>query len=107
MGKPHIQIWKRYGWTFFTTVILFAGVIAGGVGWAIVSNGRKIDKAQTALTALCLQRQDLDLRIQDTQVLLRRHRGKRIFGIPRSLIAGGLKRDQTTRHNLSILDCKE
>src|SRR6266576_5660740 len=92
--------WKQYGWTFFLSVVVFAAILAGGVGWAIVSNGRKIDKAQTALTALCAQRHDLDQRIAQTKALLEKHRGKRVFGIPRSLIIAGIKRDQTTRRNL-------
>jgi outer membrane murein-binding lipoprotein Lpp len=99
--------WKQYGWTFFVVVILFAAVLAGGVSWAIVSNGRKIDKAQTALTALCAQRRDLDQRIEGERKLLSAHRGKFIFSIPRSLIVSGYRRDLKTRYNLSILECKE
>lgn len=68
---------------------------------------RLINRNDTARTALCAQRHDLDQRINGTARLLKKYRGKFVFGIPRSLIVVGFKRDQVTRRNLEILDCKE
>jgi len=84
--------------------VLGAGVV---VALSLRAQHDQSNRNATALTALCAQRHDLDQRIEQTKVLLKRRPGKFVFGIPRGLIVASYKRDQTTRRNLSILDCKE
>lgn len=87
------------------------GVAFAAVTVAFVVQGvllkLQIDRTETALLALCAQRDDLDQRIVVTTALLQTHHAKFVFGIPRKLILSGLHRDLGTRQNLEILDCKE
>lgn len=105
----------RSGWVVFVVVVALAAAVAGGLGAALLKNRHKAadaqqaaNKAQTALAALCFQREDLDKRIDATSELLIRHpNAKKVFGIPRAVIIQSLEQSTQTRANLNILDCKE
>lgn len=88
------------------TAALFLAVVALTIiGW--ITLNREVARNGLARQALCAQRSDLDQRLRGTRVVLAHYRGRLVFGIPRKLILSGLRRDQATRRNLSILDCKE
>ena len=97
-------------------VILAVVVLAAALGFGL--SRRKDSELSrrngTALTALCLQRADLDQQIAVTQTFLsprtakERRTARRLFrAIDRDLILTGQLRARKFRQNLSILDCKE
>lgn len=83
--------------------LLLVVLVLGAFTFLLVSGVYRND---TARRALCFQREDIDARIAVTHRILKHHPHSRlIFGIPRSLILQGYKRDRTTRQNLRILAC--
>jgi hypothetical protein len=95
-------------------------ILTLGIAIALYRVQAEVNQNKRALTALCAQRHDLDLRIERTQrdidrteqILSEFHDGQLIFGIPRQLIVDRLKDDKddltqskVTRTNLEILDC--
>lgn len=83
---------------------VFSLMATGGYGY--LSNRKASDRNETALKALCLQRDDLDDQIAETQYYLDLFPRGPIFGIPRGVIVDGQDRRKQFRRNLSILDCK-
>jgi hypothetical protein len=97
--------WRRLA--LMATAVLLVLLALLSVAYALNGLHTQAQRNKTALVALCAQRHDLDLRIRSEQKILDDTRGKKlVFAIPRSLIVSGFHRDQTTRTNLEVLDCK-
>jgi len=91
--------------TYVLTAALTAALLLAG--WSVWTSSGRAQQNHTALAALCLQREDLDRQIEASEQILRVEHGRKVFGIPRSLLVSNLHSRKTFRRNLSILDCPE
>ena len=88
--------------------------LAGPVAWVIlvtvitavlVLQGCQIRENSKTHDALCAFRHDLELRVENTNKLLKENPGPTIFTIPRAVIITSRNNQQNTIDSLSNLDC--